>query len=63
MLGRLRVRSPALYTGWTFFHIYLLETVIVYLKKTEMKWKRGRDGPFLNKKGELKNTVVTDKLP
>ena len=37
MLGRLRVRSPALYTGWTFFHIYLLETVIVYLKKTEMK--------------------------
>ena len=46
-IWRLRVRIPVPFTGWTFFHINLLQTCIdVWLKKTENKQKDAGDGPF-----------------
>ena len=45
MFQRSWVQIPAPYTGWTFFHIYLLQNCNVVWKDGN-KWKRGRDGQF-----------------
>ena len=46
MFERLWVWIPALYTWWTFFHIYLLKKLYCLFEKTKNKQKRGWVGPF-----------------
>ena len=48
---RMWVWIPVPYTGWTFFHINLLQNCIDHcLKKTKNKRKEAGDGPFFKKK-------------
>ena len=42
------VRIPAPDTGWTFSTIICCKIWIVYLKKTDNKWKRRRGWPIFN---------------
>ena len=53
MSQRSWVRIPVPYTGWTFFHIYLLQNLKCLLEKTENKQKEAGVGPFSNNKSCL----------
>ena len=53
MFRRLWVQIPALYTGWTFFHIYLCKIFIVCLKR-QNKRKRGREWPIFKQLWQAK---------
>ena len=50
MFERSWVQIPVPYTGWTFFHIVLLQKMYCLLEKTENKQKEARVGPFLSRK-------------
>ena len=43
MFERLRVRIPALYTGWTFFHIDLLQKIVLFVWE-DQKYMKKRPG-------------------
>ena len=61
MFRRTWVQIPAPYTAWTwhFFTLICCKNCIVYLKKTENKWKRGRGWPIYFKKPIKQRSLVT----
>ena len=52
--GRSWIRNPSLYTGWTFFTLFFVAIIVLFVwKKTENKGKRGTGWPFKNFHGTM----------
>ena len=53
MFRRSWVWIPALYTGWTFSHLFVVKVVMMFVWKDKKKRKRGRGWPIFLKKYTL----------
>ena len=47
MFQRSLVQIPALYTGWTLFHIHICCKICNVFEKNKINEKEARVGPFL----------------
>ena len=57
MFLRLRVQIPAPYTGWNFFHIFVVGICNVCLNRPKINEKEARVGPFFFKKVGFNHTL------
>ena len=57
MFLRLWVRIPALYNGWTFFHLFTVNIVMLF-EKTKINEKEAEEGHLFKDLGETTRILI-----